>query len=117
MYAAKSHFMLFTVLACSLSVSSALADGKTEAKKAKLGGWSGNFSLGLNTSQGNTNTGRANIGFLAKHGVKKAGTLQHTFLGAYDYGDRGTGRGSDRIETKNDKELSLIHISEPTRPY
>jgi len=98
--------MLFTVLACSLSVSSALADDKKKVKPAKLGGWSGNFSLGLNTSEGNSNVGRANVGFLAKHGVKKIGSIQHTLLGAYDYGDRGVARDASRIETKNDKELS-----------
>lgn len=104
MFTRKSHIMLLTVLACSLPVSSLHAHEK-EKKAPKVGGWSGNFALGLNTSEGNTNTGRANINFLAKHGVTKPGSLQHTFLGGYNYADRGTARGSSRIQTKDDKEL------------
>ena len=105
MFATKSSFMLLSVLAFSLPVSSAFAH--EEKKKApKVGGLSGNFALGLNTSEGNTNIGRANISFLAKYGVRRPGSFEHTLLGAYDYADRGVARGSSRIETKNDKELS-----------
>lgn len=106
MFAIKSHRVLLTVLACSLSVSSVFAEEGKDKQPSKAKKWSANLSLGLNTSEGNTNIGRANVGFLVKHGVKKPGSLQHTLLGAYDYGDRGFARGSNRIETKNDKELS-----------
>lgn len=102
----KTHIVLFSLLTCSLSIGSAVAHDVKEKKKPKAGGLSGNFALGLNTSEGNTNIGRANISFLAKYGVKRPGSFQHTLLGAYDYADRGVARGSNRIETKNDKELS-----------
>ena len=106
MFKTKSHIVLLAMFACSLPLSSAFAEEKKGNKPPKAKNWSASFTLGINSSEGNTNIGRANIGLLAKYGVKKPGSIQHTLLGAYDYGDRGFARGSDRIETKNDKELS-----------
>ena len=104
MFTKKNHLILLTVLASSLPFNSALAHEKKKAPKA--GGLSGKFSLGLSSTEGNTNLGRGNINFLVKYGPKQPGAIQHTVIGAYDYADRSVSRDADRIETKNDKQLS-----------
>ena len=104
MFTKKNHLILLAILVFSLPFSSVLADEKKKPPKA--GGLSGNFSLGLNSTEGNTNLGRGNINFLVKYGPKQPGAIQHKLIGAYDYADRSVSRDGARIETKNDKQLS-----------
>lgn len=75
-----------------------------EKKQEEPLGLSGKFSFGLNSLTGNTNTGLASATLDATYTTDSP--LTHNIDASASYGDRSTGRGSDRIETRNTKAAS-----------
>jgi putative salt-induced outer membrane protein YdiY len=66
-------------------------------------GWTGQASLSINSSQGNTNLGRLNIGLMAKH--KDSTPWQHLIRGSINQSKTAKNRDADKRTTKDIKRL------------
>lgn len=78
----------------------AIAD---EASK-KNAGWKGQFSFNVSYLEGNTNTGRANLGLRVEN--NSGGKFSHIIAAHANVADRGSSRDSDRIETRSSRFAS-----------
>ncbi len=65
--------------------------------------WSGQFSFGLSSLVGNTNTGSINADLAMRYATQQA--LTHNLDASIYYSDRSSGRGFDRVESRNAKSL------------
>ncbi|OQX03286.1 MAG: hypothetical protein BWK73_40020 [Thiothrix lacustris] len=65
--------------------------------------WSGQFSFGLSSLVGNTNTGSVNADLAMRYDTQQA--LTHNVDASIYYSDRSSGRGFDRVESRNAKSL------------
>lgn len=102
----NGSFIKRSVFLLSICLASTQAYAHNPAAKAKKNdtGWSGKFSLGINSSVGNTNLNRLNSDILVKYTTSTP--WQHTLQGGVQKAQRAPSRGADTIETKNINALN-----------
>ena len=72
-------------------------------KQQPVSGWTGQASLSVSSSQGNTNLGRLNVGLMAKH--KSNTPWAHLIRGSIRQSKAAKNRDADKRTTKDIKRL------------
>lgn len=92
---------IFICASCLFPLQAFSQDDKS--KQQPRSGWTGQASLSVSSSQGNTNLGRLNIGLMAKH--KNDTPWTHLIRGSISQSKTAQNRDADKRTTKDIKRL------------